>query len=362
MIRCAIVGAGAVVEDLHLPAFRGLPQVKLAALCEPDPTRARRLQDRSAIPRAYATLDELLADDAAVDFVDIATPAHTHYELVRQALEAGLHVLVEKPLALTARQGAELDELARINHLKLCVLQTYRFRGPVLSADGAIAAGQLGTISQMNITCHWGHDLLEERRGWDWPEKAASLLLYELGVHYVDLALHFAGPVADLAGFHAVTDADSGAVTAVSTLLEHENGAITLLDLASRMSSRFVRLELFGSRADGRIKLFPEAFTSHSGSLHPLKEIKEELRRTADFIAESVVERLRAKVKRRALPHFRVISGFVAALEDPALDAPVTAASAVRTLEVLDALYRRIPMSPAGRASIDPQPALSRVI
>src|SRR5439155_18998738 len=140
VIRCAIVGAGSVVEDLHLSALRGLPEVELAAICEIDRHRARQFQQRAGIPRAYSSLDELLTHDQGIDFVDIATPAHTHYDLVKQALGRGLHVLVEKPLALSARQGAELDELARSRHRKLCVLQTYRFRGPMLEAEALMRA------------------------------------------------------------------------------------------------------------------------------------------------------------------------------------------------------------------------------
>jgi predicted dehydrogenase len=351
MIRCAIVGVGAVVEDLHLPALRGLPQVEVAAACEPDGERARRFQERTSVPRVYPTLDELLARETGIDFVDIATPAHTHYDIVRQALDAGLHVLVEKPLALTAREGTVLAHLARSKGRKLCVLQNYRYRTPMLRAEEALRAGRLGTLGSMTMTCHWGYDPFSERRGWDWADKTTRLLLYELGVHYADLAVHYAGPLRAMTGFHAVTDPESGAVTSVSAMLEHEGGVHSVFDFAVLTPSRFIRVDLFGSRGDARIKLFPESFAVHAGAVHSLKEIRDEVRRTVDFVTQAAADRLGARVKRRALPHFRLIAAFVESLADPSREVPVTAESAVRTLEVLDALHARIAASRSDRAA-----------
>ena len=343
MIRCAIVGAGTVVEDLHLSALRGLPGVELAALCEMDRRRAREFQDRSGIPRAYSSLEGLLAADRGIDFVDIATPAHTHYDLTKQALEAGLHVLVEKPLALSARQGSELDLLARGRARKLCVLQTYRYRTPMLQASELLQAGVLGTLTKMSITCRVDGDPFVERRGWDWAEKQTMLLLYELAVHYVDLAVQYGGPLATILGFHATTEPGSGRVTAISALLEHASGLLTDLDFTVLASSRFIRIELFGSRRDVSIKLFPEGFVSRSGTVDPIKEIRTELRRTSRYVSQTVLDKVgKGQPKRRAQSHFRVMAGFVEALEHPELDPPVTAASVAPTLAALDALHARL--------------------
>jgi predicted dehydrogenase len=341
-IRCAIVGAGNVVEDVHISALRGIPGVDIAAVCEPDQERARRFQERTGVSKVYASLGEMLERESDLDFVDIATPAHTHVALARQALDAGLHVLVEKPLAMTADEGHELDAFARLQGRKLCVLQTYRFRTPMLAATDSLKSGALGDLTKLSIAVRLGYDPFIERRGWNWAEMGSRLLLYELAVHYVDLAVFYAGPLRAILGFHATTDPASGAVTAVDALIEHESGVVSDLDLAVSTSSRFIRIDLFGSRQDASIKLFPEAFALRSGSVHPLKEVKTELRRTADFVAQTVIERIRPGTKRRALPHARIMAPFVAALRQPDVDVPVTATSAVPTLAALDSLHARI--------------------
>lgn len=339
-IRGAIIGTGSVVEDLHLSALRGLPQVEIAAICDTDRARARRAQELAGAPKAYSSLDGLLNGEPQLDFVDIATPAHTHFAVVKQALEAGLHVLVEKPLALNATEGAELDALARRRQRKLCVLQTYRYRTPMLQVEQALAAGTLGSLSKMSTTVRVDGDPFIERRGWDWAEKRTRLLLYELAVHYVDLAVHFLGPLSSVLGFSAQRAPDSGDVTGISALMEHESGALSGLDFTVRASSRFIRVEFFGTKGDVNVKLFPEGFVAMAGTVNPLKEIKAEVKRTSSFIAQTLNDRLKlSTVKRRARSHFLVMEGFVRSIENVELDPPVTAASAVRTLEALDLLH-----------------------
>jgi len=354
MIRCAIVGAGAVVEELHLPALRAMRDVEIAAVCELDPERGKRFQRISGARRLYRTLDELLGAETDLDFVDIATPAHTHYTLAKQALSAGMNVLVEKPLALSAQDAVDLDELARSRHLKLCVLQNYRFRTPVRRAQRYVADGLLGKLERVGMTCHWNHDIFAERRAWDWADKGTRLLLYEIAVHYVDLAVLFAGPLTNIVGIQSAREPESGAITAISALLEHESGAQTLLDLAFLASSRFARIDLFGSRSDVCIKLFPEAFAPRLGTIHPLKEIKAELRRTADFVIDSALDRFKlSRVRRRALSHFLVIDGFARSLREPELEPPVSAASAIQTLRALDSLHAAL--SPHAARAAEPR-------
>ncbi|MBI2362276.1 MAG: Gfo/Idh/MocA family oxidoreductase [Elusimicrobia bacterium] len=108
-LRGALVGFGRVAEDAHLPAFRASPGFVVAAVVEADPRR--RKAAAAALPgaRLYASLAELSADGLGLDFADIATPPWLHAPLAKEALEAGLHVLCEKPLAFCE---ADLDALA----------------------------------------------------------------------------------------------------------------------------------------------------------------------------------------------------------------------------------------------------------
>ena len=108
-LRVAVVGAG-VMGRYHANNYAALPHVELAAVVDPDPER--RAAARSAFDcRAYADLDGLLAD-CAIDAASVAVPTSAHFSVTRRLLEAGVHVLVEKPVATEVGQARELAALS----------------------------------------------------------------------------------------------------------------------------------------------------------------------------------------------------------------------------------------------------------
>lgn len=131
------------------------PEFNLSGLCERDEARIEGFRGRHPGQRVWRDFDEALADDR-IEAVAIATPPHTHYDLVRRALEAGKHVLVEKPLARTAEEAAELvvlaDELERV----LMPGHTFLYSPSVNKVRSLIEEDVLGEIyfvtsSRMNL-------------------------------------------------------------------------------------------------------------------------------------------------------------------------------------------------------------------
>ena len=97
-----VVGAGAIAQLAHLPVLSKMRGVELVALCDNDRPKARALADRFEVPDTYTDIEDLLEADE-LDAVVIATPNHLHEPHVLSALAAGVDVLCERPLALTAR-------------------------------------------------------------------------------------------------------------------------------------------------------------------------------------------------------------------------------------------------------------------
>jgi predicted dehydrogenase len=116
-IRLGVVGAGRITQVAHLPTFAKTDHVDLVAISDPSPALAKGVAARYGIT-GYTETAALLADPG-VDAVLIATPDRFHYSLGKQALEAGKHVLMEKPLAETSAQAHELADLATSLGLKL---------------------------------------------------------------------------------------------------------------------------------------------------------------------------------------------------------------------------------------------------
>ncbi len=131
------------------------PEFRLAGLCERDPARVEDFRRRNPGYWTEADFDRALAD-VNVEAVAVATPPHTHYNLVRKALEAGKHVLVEKPLARTADEAAELIALAEASDLVLMPGHTFLYSPSVNKVRDLIVEDVLGevyfvTSSRMNL-------------------------------------------------------------------------------------------------------------------------------------------------------------------------------------------------------------------
>ena len=101
-LRIGVVGAGAIAQLAHLPVLSKMRGVQLVALCDNDRPKARALADRFDIPDAYTDIEDLLEADG-LEAVVVATPNHLHEPHVLSALAAGMDVLCERPIALTAR-------------------------------------------------------------------------------------------------------------------------------------------------------------------------------------------------------------------------------------------------------------------
>jgi predicted dehydrogenase len=155
------------------------PEMELIALCERDQAQAQRFRSRHPGIEVWPDFDELLAD-ARVDAVCIATPPRTHYELARKALEAGKHVLVEKPLATTVAHAEELVDLAARKELVLMPGHTFLYSPPVNKIHELIESGELGevyfvTSSRMNLGLYQADGVVR-----DLAPHELSILLYWL--------------------------------------------------------------------------------------------------------------------------------------------------------------------------------------
>jgi predicted dehydrogenase len=150
MIRVGVIGYGYWGPRVARN-FQGLRECELAAVCDKNPEYLKRAG--AAHPRAVLTADvgELLSA-GGIDAVAVITPVWTHFDLARQALEAGKHVFVEKPFTATAAQAEELIELAERKRLKIMVDHTFLFTGAVRKIRQLIDEGELGQLYYYDST------------------------------------------------------------------------------------------------------------------------------------------------------------------------------------------------------------------
>ena len=144
MTKIAVIGCGNWGPN-HVRSFASLPGCRVDVIVDLDPERLEVV--RQVHPGVRCEQDHWAAlDDPAIDAVVIATPMLTHYQLVRDALSAGKHVLCEKPLCETAKEGEELVEMARAKDLRLMVGHVFLFNPGVEKLRELVRGGDLGRL------------------------------------------------------------------------------------------------------------------------------------------------------------------------------------------------------------------------
>lgn len=190
-IGVAVVGAGYWGPNL-VRNFQATPAFRLRWLCDLDVDRARRVLGDYSTVQVTAALDEVLADPE-VQAVAIATPAGTHLEVALAALRAGKHVLVEKPLAATYREGKQLVEEADRRGLTLMCDHTYCYTPAVLRIREMLHSGELGELHFLDsVRINLGLVQRDIDVVWDLAPHDLSILDFVLppGVTAVAVAAH----------------------------------------------------------------------------------------------------------------------------------------------------------------------------
>ncbi len=126
LVPVGIVGTSWWADSMYLPALAGHPGAKVVALCGRDPGRAKKLAARWNVPQVFGEPGELI-ESGLVDALIVATSNDSHFPITMQAIEKGLHVLCEKPLALSYAQAAEMARAADRAGIRHMVPYTYRY-------------------------------------------------------------------------------------------------------------------------------------------------------------------------------------------------------------------------------------------
>jgi predicted dehydrogenase len=144
-VRVGVIGAGWWATQFHLPSLCEYEHADVAALVDPDPDRLEAAARRYGIERSFSDHRSLF-DEGLVDAVVVAVPHASHYEIARDALDAGVHVLVEKPMVLRASDAADLVARSRVQGRHVVVGYTYQFTRHARRAREIVQSGRIGEL------------------------------------------------------------------------------------------------------------------------------------------------------------------------------------------------------------------------
>jgi predicted dehydrogenase len=196
--RIALIGYGIGGAIFHAPIIAAVPELTLTAIVTANPERAERAARDYPSATIVRSAEDLWARAGELDAVVIASPNRFHVPLAMSALDAGLAVVVDKPLAATAGDARRVIDEARRRNLLLTVFHNRRWDGDFLTLRKLIAGGALGDVWRFESRFERWRPV--PREGWrerGEPDEAGGLL-YDLGTHLIDQALVLFGPVTDV--------------------------------------------------------------------------------------------------------------------------------------------------------------------
>ena len=181
------MGTGWVARMRHLPAYKRNPNVEVVAVFNPDEQVAKEFASKYQIAAAFSNLDNFLAQD--LDLVSICTPPMHHFENAQAVLNAGKHVLLEKPITMTSQQAAELENIAKQKKLILCPAHNFLFCRAIKQAQELLKSGKIGEITgAMGI--QWSS---HKRTLPNWYKQLPGGLFFDESPHLFYLLEHFLG-------------------------------------------------------------------------------------------------------------------------------------------------------------------------
>jgi predicted dehydrogenase len=232
-LRAGVLGAGQVGRH-HVRLYREIEDADLVAVADPDDDALTRAT-QGTLTTGYADYRAML-DSEDLDLVSVAVPTQLHYEVACEAMKRGIHVLVEKPLALTIEEGQAMIDAAESLGVKLMVGHIERFNPAVIEVKRRLMEQELGRIFQISAT-----------RVGPLPERIKGVgVVLDLATHDIDVMRYLIE--AEVERIYAETDRETSASEddLIAGLLRFENGVIGVLSINWLTPTKIRQLSILG--------------------------------------------------------------------------------------------------------------------
>ncbi|MEP0518745.1 MAG: Gfo/Idh/MocA family oxidoreductase [Hyphomicrobiales bacterium] len=242
IINVAIIGAG--IGGEHLDAYRQLAdRFRVRTVCDLDKERAASIVGSDDI--AIETDVESVLVDPKIELVDVCLPPHLHFKNSFAALNAGKHVICEKPLATSLQDVDALADAAARANRKLFPVFQYRYGPAMVQLKALVAAGVAGKPFAASLETHWNRDAEYYAVPWrgTWAGEQGGAVLGH-AIHNHDLLMHIMGPVARLSAMTTTRVNDIETEDCAAITFEMENGAVATSSITLGASTDTTRLRV----------------------------------------------------------------------------------------------------------------------
>ncbi len=261
-VLVGLVGCGRVAQQSHIPALRSSPGARVVAVCDQDQASARRAARQLRIDEWYTDFADML-DAKRLDVVDICTPPSMHSTLAIQAAEAGCHILVEKPMALTVDECDRMVAAAARNRVTLGVVHNELFKPVVRDATSIVRNGGIGDLTgaAFQFSRKKDDDWIADQHHW--CHRLPGGIFGDILPHAIYLARELLGELEVLEvqplklGTHDWMRADE-----LGIIIKGESGLGTIISSLNR-AKETATMEVFGTKAILHVDIYNAVLTRY---------------------------------------------------------------------------------------------------
>lgn len=330
-IRFAIIGCGRIAQR-HAEHIQNFGQ--LVSVCDIIKDRADDLAAKTGAV-SYQYVKDMLQKEKDVDVVAICSPNGLHAEHSILSLDAGYHVLCEKPMAINVHDCGEMIKAAERNNKRLFAIKQNRFNPPVAAVKKALEDGKFGKIYSIQLSCFWNRNADYYENSWKGSADLDGGTLFTQFSHFIDLLYWMVGDIKNAKGFSAnfnhkdhIDFEDTGAV-----VVEFYNGAIGTINYT---------VNSYGKNMEGSLTIFGEKGTVKIGGQY-LNEL--EYQNIENFEFKNLPEGNKANeyghYQGSMSNHDKVYENLVDVLQNGSAIS-TNSFEGLKTVEIIDKIYQQI--------------------
>jgi UDP-N-acetylglucosamine 3-dehydrogenase len=329
-MRVGVIGCGMIAKKAHLPVYQSLENVDIIGVSDLEERQAKSCAKKFGINKWFTDYHQLLKED--LDLVSICTPIFTHAQITKDAAEAGVNVLVEKPMATTTQEADEMIAACRQYGVQLCVMHNYRFVPCLADAKNRIFDGRIGRIVSIQATRYellpmsWSHS------SWFYYKWG---LLEDIGVHMIDVIdLLCNSELEDVKVVARDYTDNMGCLNHILSIMQFKNKATASLDLSWVSGCVESSLKIQGTGGMLNVDIRNNHIQEIHGYSTPLEDLKSNTKKSFRTMRAAID---RTYFKGTMLYHKQIIVDFISSIRDGRAP-PVTGEEGRKSIAIMGAI------------------------
>lgn len=318
----AVIGLGGVSQIMHLPILHKMKNAEIIAVCDSDQSKAKHVARKYSVKKYFTDTGELLSDVPEIDAVIVATTTDTHADISVRCLDAGKHVLVEKPIARNLKETRQIVDASVKNRKILAVGMNNRFRMDSILSRNFVRNNELGDV--FYVKTGWLKTQSSNEKWFSSNEKAGGGVFIDNGIVMLDLGMWMLGfpevkSVSSINYYHNTKKVEDSNFT----LIKFRNGSSLTIEVSWSLvrEGEFFYCNVFG--------------TSGSSSINPLHITKRINGQLYDITPKNI--RRSADVFRNSFEN--ELAYFLGAIQGT--HTPIsTGKEALKVMELVDSVYK----------------------